>query len=162
MSRSELAYGLCPGSNSMRFECKESCGGKCCTLQWKEDSTFVFLTGQDRINLATALGQDAREFANLGEFSSTRFSRVPTTQWYLHSPGGHCRFFDNGRCAVYSARPTQCRTFPNWPEHVRNGRFIKDEVGKTCPGVGKDTKINMTQLDDQRNADRELMARTLL
>lgn len=47
-----------------------------------------------------------------------------------------CRFLDAKKCAVYEGRPTQCRTWPFWPENM-SPRAWQKEVASYCPGVGK-------------------------
>ncbi len=42
----------------------------------------------------------------------------------------------DSRCAVYDARPWQCRTWPFWPENM-NETVWEREVASYCPGVGK-------------------------
>lgn len=47
-----------------------------------------------------------------------------------------CRFLRDKKCEVYEARPTQCRTWPFWPE-VMYAKTWAEEVKTFCPGVGK-------------------------
>jgi len=47
-----------------------------------------------------------------------------------------CRFLKGKKCGIYDARPTQCRTWPFWPE-VMNARAWSKDVASYCPGVGK-------------------------
>lgn len=74
---------------------------------------------------------------------------IPTTQFtkdYCTKEGGiyhlkdgtdgECLFLDGKKCGVYSARPTQCRTWPFWPE-VMDAKVWNEEVASFCPGVGK-------------------------
>jgi Fe-S-cluster containining protein len=42
---------------------------------------------------------------------------------------------ERGTCGVYPARPTQCRTFPFWPDLVRGGRWTR-RAHSLCEGVG--------------------------
>lgn len=49
--------------------------------------------------------------------------------------GGDCIFWsDDSGCEVYEARPTQCRTFPFWPETI-DSREAWDEHVADCPGM---------------------------
>lgn len=48
-----------------------------------------------------------------------------------------CVFLDaEYRCRIYSVRPTQCRTYPFWPEVVDRQKTWKAEV-KRCEGIGR-------------------------
>lgn len=127
----------------MKFQCQESCGGKCCKTGWA-GRNFIYLTEQDaeRIEQATGLKRD--EFSRVGKFDWTRFSKTPVTVRYLTD----CRFFDNGKCSIYEARPTQCRTYPNWPE-------LQDkDLSAECPGVGEGFEIGNGLLEEQIEADK--------
>jgi Fe-S-cluster containining protein len=48
---------------------------------------------------------------------------------------GDCIFWsDDGGCTVYPVRPTQCRTFPFWPETLESPEAW-DEYAADCPGM---------------------------
>ncbi|MEO0812065.1 MAG: YkgJ family cysteine cluster protein, partial [Myxococcota bacterium] len=55
---------------------------------------------------------------------------------HLKDPELDCGFLEGSRCSVYPARPTQCQTWPFWPENM-NPRSWRREVASFCPGVGK-------------------------
>ena len=47
---------------------------------------------------------------------------------------GDCCFLEEGQCAVYHARPRQCRTFPWWPTTLESPeRWI--EAQRLCEGI---------------------------
>ena len=46
-----------------------------------------------------------------------------------------CVFWDNG-CAVYQARPLQCRTFPFWDSILVSAAAWK-AAAEHCPGIGR-------------------------
>lgn len=145
----------------MKFSCKESCGGKCCTLNWKGQQSFVFLTRSDRRRLAQFLDRPEEFFASKSVFESTRFSSVKTQQYHLKMNGNDCKFFRDGQCGVYAARPTQCRTFPYWPENLKNGEWT-EAVKAECPGVGQGASAwALGLLAAQREADHELEGNTI-
>lgn len=137
----------------MRFSCQESCGGKCCKVELGGKEGFVFLTQQDERRL-TALSK--KTFFERGVFSSTRFIDKTTQQTYLKkNDDGSCIFFKKGKCIIYEARPTQCRTFPFWPELVRNNEQW-EKVGQACPGIGNGETQSTDLLFQQMEADKEL------
>ncbi len=48
---------------------------------------------------------------------------------------GDCIFFDQ-RCTIYTARPSQCRTYPFWFENMRSKAAWKATC-RACPGIGE-------------------------
>ncbi len=99
---------------------------------------FVYLTLEDRRRLARALGVPTRQF--------TRQHCVKTDGlFHLLDDGPDCRFLNGRRCAVYDARPTQCRTWPFWPENM--GAKAWSSVAAYCPGVGKGAVIPRERIE---------------
>src|SRR4051812_6392381 len=94
-------------SKGIRFECQGS--GKCCTSHG--EFGFVFLTLQDRQKLA------ARLKISTGAFTQ-KYCEKTNGVWHLieRKDNTDCLFLENKRCGVYEARPTQCRTWPFWPD----------------------------------------------
>jgi Fe-S-cluster containining protein len=137
----------------MRFECQESCGGNCCKIAGS--GTYVFLTKEDAVRISDYTKEPLYAFAAIGEFSSTRFTRKKTAQWFLRTESNECRFLKEGKCSIWEARPTQCRTFPYWPENIKPKGW--DAVAKICPGVNVgDKNESFPNLKKQLEADEEL------
>lgn len=136
----------------MKFKCQTSCGGQCCSLGWR-GSSFVFLTQSDRERLSAYLKSPVTEFADLGEFEFTRFTFMKTRQWFMKTTNGVCKYFDNGKCGVYEARPVQCRTFPFWPELMSPQSW--NALKPVCPGIGKGNGVHF---EDQRAMTAEQVA----
>jgi len=68
---------------------------------------------------------------------------------------GECRFLDkDSRCRVYRARPTQCRTWPFWPENM-NAKTWTKEIAVFCPGVGKGAGVSSDHVKQQLQLQRE-------
>ncbi len=61
---------------------------------------------------------------------------------------GHCQFLKNKQCNVYEGRPTQCRTWPFWPE-VMDAKTWTKEVASFCPGVGKGKLWSKDEIKEQ-------------
>lgn len=53
-----------------------------------------------------------------------------------------CPFLLEHSCSLHPAKPTQCRTFPFWPELVEN-RAEWNRTGEYCPGIGKGPLIQI-------------------
>ena len=135
--------------DGLKFQCQGS--GNCCTSHG--EFGFVFLTLEDR-----------RRFAKHLNISTAAFTRqycdIKDGVWHLKEDPKNpdCMFLKNKRCSTYEARPTQCRTWPFWPE-VMNPKSWKKEVASFCPGIGKGRlwtkeEIETIAAEDAENASR--------
>ncbi|MCM2354744.1 MAG: YkgJ family cysteine cluster protein [Pseudobdellovibrio sp.] len=135
--------------DGLKFQCQGS--GNCCTSHG--EFGFVFLTLEDR-----------RRFAKHLNISTAAFTRqycdIKDGVWHLKEDPKNpdCMFLKNKRCSTYEARPTQCRTWPFWPE-VLNPKAWKSEVASFCPGIGKGKlwskeEIETIAAEDAENASR--------
>lgn len=131
--------------NGLRFQCQGS--GKCCTSHGEYG--FVFLTIDDRRRFAKYLN------ISTSEFTKTYCERT-NNAWHLKEDPANpdCMFLKNKRCTVYEARPTQCRTWPFWPE-VMNAKAWATEVATFCPGVGKGPLISKEEIEKVMLEDYE-------
>ena len=121
----------------IKFECQGS--GKCCTSHG--EFGFVFLTLSDRKRMAKHLELTTSQFTK-------KFCQRTNGFWHLiENPNEpDCQFLKNKKCSIYAARPTQCRTWPFWPE-VMNAKAWKKEVVNFCPGVGKGSVIKFEKIN---------------
>lgn len=82
-----------------------------------------------------------------------------TTDGFTHlkeeSTRKQCQFLKGGACSIYEARPTQCRTWPFWPENMAPKAWSL-EVAAFCPGVGKGSIIPREKV--QADLDAQLAA----
>lgn len=136
------------GNKGLRFECTQ-CGDCCWT---RGEYAHVYVNPEELGRLAALLGMEPREFRY-------KFTLRDENGWTeLDFPGGRCVFLDAeaNLCTVYDARPTQCRTFPFWPELLRAGRWTA-EARRICEGVGKGREFSADEaaarLAEQRRAD---------
>jgi len=114
----------------LRFTCQPGCT-KCCDVEG-----FVYLTEDDLLKAAQYLGITAKAFEK-------RYVVRTRHQMRLRKPPGkQCHFLEENGCAIHPAKPTQCRLFPFWPEHVANRREW-EKLGKRCPGIGKGDLIQI-------------------
>jgi len=111
----------------LRFECTQC--GKCCWT--RGEFSHVYLTTEDIAALAAATGLGRRRFRERHTF------RDENGWTELDFVGGRCVMLDakTSLCTVYESRPTQCRTFPFWPEMIRRGAWTS-EARRICEGVG--------------------------
>jgi uncharacterized protein len=109
---------------------------------------YVYLTGEDLRRAAAFLGLSKRAFERRYIYRTRHLLR-------LRKPReSQCHFLRNGGCAIHPAKPTQCRTFPFWPEHLgtRNGWR---EVKKCCPGIGQGDIVPLQAVQRLANEMRE-------
>lgn len=109
----------------VRFQCQGS--GKCCVSRGQYG--YVYVNADDRRRLARHLGIPMQTFTR-------RFCEREGGIWKLRDFDENCRFLDGKKCGVYEARPTQCRTWPWWPETM-SAKSWSREVAAYCPGVGR-------------------------
>lgn len=107
----------------LRFECTQC--GACC----RGGPGYVWVDAPEIAALAGHLGLDAEAFGR-------RYLRRVGARISLLEKASHdCVFWDETRgCKVYEARPTQCRTFPFWPEVIRSRQAWREESAR-CPGM---------------------------
>jgi len=132
----------------LAFECTQC--GNCCT----GPTGFVWVSDEELRAIAAALGRPEseieRHFTRLlhGRRSLTE---VPTQHGY------DCVFLDResqpgkALCRIYEARPMQCRTWPFWPENLRQGRDWQ-RAAQTCPGINQGPLIPIESIRIQRDA----------
>ncbi len=113
-------------SEGIRFQCQGS--GKCCVSRGAYG--YVYVTLSDRRALAKLFGLPT------GTFTRRYCDQDSNGYWKLNEFQKECQFLQDTKCGVYAARPTQCRTWPFWPENMSAKAWSK-EVASYCPGVGK-------------------------
>lgn len=108
----------------LRFSCRRC--GACCTGA----PGHVWIDDEETAALARRLGLTAAALLE-------RHARRVLGRWSLREEAdGRCVFFEPGAgCAVYEARPRQCRSWPFWPRLVAEPReWMREAAG--CPGMG--------------------------
>lgn len=128
----------------VRFECQGS--GNCCTSHGEYG--FVFLTKEDRQRMAKHLKMSNSSFTK-------KYCQNRNGAYHLIEDGIHldCLFLKNKKCSIYEARPTQCRTWPFWPE-VMNAKTWNQEVKNFCPGVGKGPVVSAAEIRRQMHEQK--------
>ena len=114
-------------SDGVRFECQGS--GKCCLSRGQYG--YVYVTLEDRRRLAGHFGLTTTQFTR--KYCQKKDGYV---QLAYEKASDNCMFLEGKGCTVYEARPTQCRTWPFWPE-VMAPKAWAAEVEAFCPGIGK-------------------------
>jgi Fe-S-cluster containining protein len=138
-------------ADGIKFECQGS--GNCCLS--RGEYGYVFLTRDDRKNMAEHLKLGLREFTKKYCDQKNRIYHLKED-----SARAECMFLEGKRCGVYQARPVQCRTWPFWPE-VMNAKTWNKEVKTFCPGVGKGRTYTaeeiQTALNEQKHSEAQLL-----
>ena len=132
-----------PPPGTLRFACQPGCTN-CCDQQG-----FVYLNADDVRRAAAFVGMSPRTF------EARYVYRTAHTRRFRKPPDKQCPFLEQGRCSIHPAKPTQCRTFPFWPELVED-RAAWKRTGSYCPGIGKGELIQigraMEIAEEQRQA----------
>lgn len=103
-----------------------SCQGRCCT----GESGYIYVTKTEALAICSVLNIELSEFVAQYVFKNgNKYSLKERVFGEQHE----CIFFDreNNGCQIYTARPTQCRTFPFWDYFKAN----VDELKAECPGI---------------------------
>jgi len=120
--------------NGMRFECQMS--GNCCLSRGAYG--YVYLTKKD-----------IKRFCDYLKLTKDQFFEQHCDEtdgyWHLKNPDQDCHFLKNKKCSVYEGRPTQCRTWPFWPENM-NPKAWTNEIASFCPGVGKGKQYKESEI----------------
>ncbi len=106
----------------LRFECT-GCG-KCCTGA----SGTIFINERETGAIAKRLGMTEKAF--LAQYAYP----VKGGHSIRELENGDCVFLRGKLCGIYEDRPTQCRTFPFWPEVLRSEKNWKS-TARECEGM---------------------------
>jgi len=98
---------------SLPFECT-ACG-KCCRTKG-----HVYLSPEETLQAASVLDISPQGF--IDQYASHALSSNQTTWIRLREQDDACIFLDldTNQCQIYEARPTQCRTYPFWPNILQS------------------------------------------
>ncbi|MEM9882317.1 MAG: YkgJ family cysteine cluster protein [Planctomycetota bacterium] len=118
-------------ADGLRFKCTE-CGG-CCT----GGPGYVWFDDDEAQAMADAAGVDKREFYQ--RYAKRKLGRWTLEEVKLKRGQYDCVFLERdergkGKCSIYHARPTQCRTWPFWASNLKDVRAWR-EAAEDCPGM---------------------------
>ncbi len=126
------------------FSCTQC--GHCCKIQG-----YVWMNDAEITEVAEFLGIEDHQFG--GRF----LRRVGKRFSLIEKPNHECIFWDEG-CTIYSARPTQCRTFPFWKENIADPDAW-EEVVEECPGSGTGRVYSLEEIERIRDGGGEATAK---
>lgn len=131
-------------ADGLRFTCTQC--GNCCT--GPEGAVWV---SDDEVRAL------ARRFGVTEDDFRSRYARRLRGRWSLNEHrtehGYDCVFLDRIRvpgkavCGIYEHRPSQCRSWPFWPENlVTEAAWEATRRGTPCPGMGQGPLIPVEQI----------------
>jgi uncharacterized protein len=133
--------------DGVRFTCQRGCIN-CCNQQG-----FVYLTEDDVKRIAKFTGMTRRAF------EAKYIYRTRHQRRFRKPPDKQCPFLLDHGCSIHPAKPTQCRTFPFWPEMLEHPALWQ-RAANYCPGIGKGPLIQigtaLEMADEQRKAYPEM------
>jgi Fe-S-cluster containining protein len=128
----------------IRFTCQPGCTN-CCDQQG-----YVYLTEDDVVRAAAFVGLSPRAFEKKYVYRTQRLIRL------RKPPRSQCHFLKAGGCGIHPAKPTQCRTFPFWPDLLNDPEDWK-ATKAYCPGIGVGNFVPLADvqrsLDEMRDPD---------
>ena len=123
-------------NSGIRFEC-QGCG-RCCRSEGYE--AYVYLNLSERQRIAKHLNISTIKFTGT-------YTMKTKKRFHLKEPLQNCCFLINNKCTIYEARPLQCRTWPFWPENMKE-IIWKREITPSCPGIGKGRLFSNSEISD--------------
>ena len=119
-----IAGLLCSGCmDELRFACQPGCTN-CCNVKG-----YVYLTEVDLVNAAAFIGMTPADFEAKYIYRTRHSLRLRKPR------GSQCHFLRDAACSIHPAKPTQCRTFPFWPDLIED-RQSWQATARFCPGIG--------------------------
>lgn len=127
-------------AKGLQFKCTEC--GQCCT----GSPGFVWVNENEIQQIATFLKLP------VDEFSHRYLRRVDGHLSLIELPKTYdCIFLKNKKCQIYPVRPTQCRTFPWWPQNLKSEQDWQ-EAAKYCEGISSEAPlVQIETIQEQRS-----------
>jgi len=125
----------------LHFECQE-CGG-CCS---GPGEGYIWVTKPEIEIIADFLKMTA------GKFRQKYLKRVGLRTTIIeHHTTKDCIFLQAGaggkQCVIYSVRPSQCRSWPFWPNNLASpGAWNK--AAQKCPGINCGRLYSFEEIED--------------
>ncbi len=105
--------------------------GKCCTGA----PGYIWVNDEEIDAIADQLNLSRSDF--LANYTEEVEGRVSLLE--LPERNNDCIFLEGKGCTIYDVRPTQCRTYPFWPDNIKSPRAWR-ETAFECEGIYPDAK----------------------
>ena len=130
----------------LAFECV--CCGRCCA---GPEEGYVWVSDKEAEAIARFLGisdhQMRRRYVRKVRGRISLVERKDNHDCVFLIPDGKGRKV----CRVYAVRPTQCRTWPFWPQNLSDADAWSLAATR-CPGINRGPLFGVEQIEAQRNA----------
>lgn len=128
----------------LAFECVEC--GRCCA---GPEEGYVWATDEEIIAMAKYLKLSEKAFRK------QYVRKVGRRQSLVENrPGRDCVFLSDGRCRIYPARPTQCRTWPFWESNIDSPESWS-RAAQRCPGINRGSVFSPEEILRRARSTRE-------
>ena len=119
------------------FGCQQC--GRCCS---GPGEGYIWVTKQEIQIIADFLKMTSEEVR------SKFLRRVGLRTTIIEQPNTRdCMFLNNQKkCTIYSVRPTQCRTWPFWPNNLTNPNSW-NKAGERCPGINRGRRYSPEEIE---------------
>ena len=104
------------------FRCQQS--GNCCKA-----SGYVYVTSNNIKEMASTLNISVELFLKQFVININGWQVIASPTFRTN-----CFLNLNQRCAIYENRPTECKTYPNWPTIWESDESLIEESNQ-CPGL---------------------------
>jgi Fe-S-cluster containining protein len=118
----------------IRFVCQPGCTN-CC-----DQRGYVYLTEADLLRAAAFVNLTPEDFERRYVYRTRHLLRL------RKPPRSQCHFLEHGGCGIHPAKPTQCRTFPFWPDLLASVEAWS-ETARYCPGMGQGDFVPLEEVE---------------
>jgi len=130
----------------LHFEC-QGCGG-CCS---GPGEGYIWVTRPEIKLIAEFLqipiGQLRRDYLKrVGLRTSIVEDPLTKDCIFLRESDRPAGIHSRKRCAIYTVRPSQCRSWPFWPSNLASGKAW-NETTRKCPGVNRGRLHDCGEID---------------
>lgn len=131
-------------AGGLRFKCTEC--GQCCTGA----PGYIWLNREEIKTIADFLRISVDDFSNKYlRWVKGRLSLREDSKTY------DCVFLKDKKCEIYPVRPTQCRTFPWWPQNLKTEKDWQ-EAAKYCEGINPSAPLTpLDEIEQQRQMQEQ-------